>query len=107
MNTGVLLIVGLAIALACGAWFIYKILDYFGIDEPTRVAQMNRMKAQVLRMLSPALTLVGVALLVYNLMGSEMYGEGTKVVWAPETRALISLGAVALVAGVLLYRQGK
>ena len=47
------------------------------------------------------------ALLVYNLLGFEMYGEGTKVVWASETRVLMSLGAVALVAGILLYRRGK
>lgn len=65
------------------------------------------MKVQAMQNLSMALTLVGVALLVYNLLGFEMYGEGAKVVWAPETRGWISLGAVAFVAGVLLLRQGK
>lgn len=104
MNAQALLIVGLAIALAVVAWLISKLLVYFEMDEPARVA---RMKTQVLRMLRSGLTLIGVALLVYNLLGFEMYGEGTKVFWAPETRTLISLGAVALVAGVLLYRRGK
>jgi hypothetical protein len=65
------------------------------------------MRIQATRILGMALTLVGVALLVYNQLGYDIGGEGIKVVWYPDTRAWISVGAVALVAGVLLYRQGK
>lgn len=63
------------------------------------------MKEQAIRLLGMVLMLGGIALLVYNLLGFEMYGDGPKVIWQPETRAWVSAGAVALAAGALLSRQ--
>lgn len=65
------------------------------------------MRERAKRIVGMTLIPVGLSLLVYNLLGYLIAGEGVKVVWEPETRMWISIGAATIAAGVLLYRDGK